>query len=310
VLVAARDAAATIPATLAALAAQELDGGYEVIVVDSGSDDGTIAIAESSPGVAMVLRNPAGEPASSRNLGAARARGEVLAFTDADCEPAPDWLAAGLRGLQRADIVQGTVEPAVPPGPFDRTLSVVGEYGLYETANLFVRREWFGRVGGFVPVVSAVGRSDASPFGEDVWFGWRARRAGARTGFAADAVVRHAVFERGPRQFLAERARCRYFPPLVSLIPELRDAFLCRRVFLSPASMRFDLALAGVAAAIAARRGAPVVLALPYAAALGREARRWPRAQRGKVAAVTVGADAVTLAALIRGSVAASTVVL
>jgi glycosyltransferase involved in cell wall biosynthesis len=310
VVVAARNAAATLPATLAALTAQQLDGGYEVIVVDSGSDDGTSSVAESSPGVAVLLRNPGGEPASSRNLGAARAHGAVLAFTDADCEPAPGWLAAGLRGLERADIVQGMVQPAVAPGPFDRTLSVIDEYGLYETANLFVRREWFERVGGFQPLVAAVEAGETSPFGEDVWFAWRARRAGARTAFAVDAVVRHAVFERGSRQFLAERARSRYFPPLVSRIPELRDAFLCRRVFLSPASMRFDLALAGLVVAIAARRAPPAVLALPYGAALAREARRWPRGQRGKVAAVTVGADAVTLAALIRGSVAASTVVL
>lgn len=301
VVVAARNAAATIGRALAALSAQELDGEYEVIVVDSGSTDGTASLVERAPGVAL-LGNPGGEPASSRNLGAARARGAVLAFTDADCEPAVDWLACGLRVLSDAEIVQGRVVPAGAAGPFDRTVSVASEYGLYETANLFVRRSVFERVGGFEPVLHLVSGGRAHPFGEDAWFAWRARRTGARTAFASDAVVRHAVFDRGPLEFVRERARVRYFPPLVALIPELRGPFLHRRWFLSPMSMRFDLALAGAAVALLTRRAAPAALAVPYAAAL---LRRGPR-----VAAWTAAADAVTFAALIRGSVHASTPVL
>ena len=103
-----------------------------------------------------------------------------------------------MRALSGSDLVQGFVRP--PPGarrgPFDRTLWVTSEYGLYETANLFVRREWFERLEGFRDWVSDHGRSGAMrrPFGEDAWFAWRARRLGARTAFAERAVVHHAVF--------------------------------------------------------------------------------------------------------------------
>ncbi len=311
VVVPARNAAATIGRTLAALAAQQVDVGYEVIVVDSGSSDETTQIVASS-GAAVLLRNPHGEPASSRNLGARHGSGALLAFTDADCEPACDWLAAGHRALMEADLVQGRVSPIRAPGPFDRTLAVEREHGLYETANLFVTRELFDRIGGFQPLPFLDPQAD--PFGEDVWFAWRPRRAGARTAFAPQARVGHEVFARGPRDFVAERARCRYFPPLVALIPELRDGFLHRSLFLTAASMRFDLVIASVALGLATphRRCwlAPIGTA-PYAMLLARKACAVAgQRRRLLIAAVQVSADAVALAALLRGSVSARTLVL
>src|ERR1700722_6431155 len=114
---AARDAAATIGRTLAALAAQEVEGGYEVIVVDGGSRDGTLGVLRANGDDVTVLHNPDREPASSPNIGARHAAGRVLAFTDADCEPAPGWLTAGLRALEGADIVQGKVLPRERHGP-------------------------------------------------------------------------------------------------------------------------------------------------------------------------------------------------
>jgi glycosyltransferase involved in cell wall biosynthesis len=326
VVVPARNASATIGRTLAALAAQETTLTYEVLVVDSGSSDETVAIASSAEVVSQVLHNPGGEPAGSRNLGVSHGNGRVLAFTDADCEPAPDWLAAGVRALERAEIVQGAVVPRGVAGPFDRTLGVSDEYGLYETANLFVRRDCFERIGGFEPVLAldsgelvpglAVGAglgtgTDTRPFGEDTWFVWRAKRAGARTGFATDAVVRHAVFPRSPGGFVAEAARVRYFPPLVALIPELRDEFLHRRWFLSPSSLRFDLAIGGLAVTALSRRRLPGLAAVVvYALPLAREARHMSGRERLRVPAARIATDVVTFASLVRGSHRARTLVL
>jgi glycosyltransferase involved in cell wall biosynthesis len=310
VVVPARDAAATIERTLSALAAQRVDAGYEVIVVDSGSADATAELARASPSVARVLENPGGEPASSRNLGASAGSGRILAFTDADCAPDPGWLAAGVRALEAAEIVQGAVRPRRTPRPFERTLSVTSEYGTYETASLFVRRATFEAAGGFQPVLEHAGHR-TRPFGEDTWFVWRARRAGARTRFAAEAIVEHEVFARTAREFIAERARCRYFPPLVALVPELRGPFLHRRWFLSPASLRFDLALAGLVAGglRGRRRWAALGLGL-YLAPLAAEPRRLAPEDRWRVPAARLAADAVTFAALLRGSIDARTLVL
>lgn len=309
VVVPARDASATIGRTLAALAAQDVAADYEVVVVDSGSRDETAEIAAASGVATAVLHNPGGEPAGSRNIGVRHGTGQVLAFTDADCEPVETWLACGLKALERADIVQGKVLPGAAQGPFDRTLSVLREYGLYETANLFVRREVFERVGGFRPV--AVDEADARPFGEDVWFAWRARRTGAQAAFADEALVYHSVFPRGFGDFIAEQARARYFPALVTLIPELRRHFLYRRLFLTRETARFDLALSALVASAISRRKLPGLAGLAwYAAQLERDARRWPGRERPKAVCGQIAADVVTCAALLRGSREAHTLVL
>jgi GT2 family glycosyltransferase len=312
VIVPAYNAAATIGAALSALAAQQLDGGYEVIVVDGGSSDGTRQLLDAAGDRITVLHNPDREPASSRNLGAARAAGAALAFTDADCEPDPGWLGAGLAALQRAEIVQGKVLPREGHGPFDRTLGVIGEYGLYETASLFVTRALFERTGGFEPL-PGLELPDGTHFGEDTWFVWRAKRGGAATTFADEALVRHAVFRRGLAPFLAEQARRRHFPALVALIPELRGVYLHHRVFLSAASLRFDLALAGAGLAMSGRRlpaVAGLAAAVPYVLETRRMLVELPPRARPRVLAGRLAADAITFSALVRGSVAARTLVL
>jgi cellulose synthase/poly-beta-1,6-N-acetylglucosamine synthase-like glycosyltransferase len=238
----------------------------------------------------------------------AAAGGELLAFIDADCIPAPDWLAHGVASLDVYDIVQGQVvpDPDAPAGPFDRTLAVGDLHGLFESANLFVRREVFERIGGFP---AGLERSGA-PFGEDAIFGWRAVRTGARVGFCASALAHHAVFSRGPIAFVAERRRLRLFPALASEVPELRDSFLYRRVFFSRRSAALDLALLGVGASLVARRLLPLAAAAPYGLLVSREARRWDARQAAVVAATEVAADLVGMLALVRGSVEARTLLL
>jgi len=93
VVVPAYNAVETLPACLEALAHQNYPcAGYEVIVVDDGSTDGTAAIAREC-GV-QVMSQPNAGPASARNRGAGIARGEFLLFTDSDCAPVPGWIAA------------------------------------------------------------------------------------------------------------------------------------------------------------------------------------------------------------------------
>jgi glycosyltransferase involved in cell wall biosynthesis len=317
VIVPARDAADTLRACLAALAAQSLGQPFEVIVVDDGSSDGTPELAESSALAPRVIRLAGGDgPGAARAAGAAEARGDALAFTDADCEPAPGWLAAGLRALGDADLVQGRTlpPPGVQVGPWDRLLAVTAEGGLYESANLFVRRELYERIGGFGNGIEGPpesfrlgGRSGAtSPkhLGEDVIFGWAARRAGARTAFSDDALVHHAVFPRRAAEYLAERRRVRHFPALARAVPELRDVFFWRHWFLARRSAEFDLALAGAVLAAARRSPLPLAAALPYASELARDLRQW---RNPRVPIVRLAADAVQFAALVRGSLHART---
>jgi glycosyltransferase involved in cell wall biosynthesis len=301
VIVPARDAAATIGRTLAALAAQDVDTPYEVILVDDGSRDGTVDVARRAPGPVRVVAQPGAGPGPARNRGAAEATGEILAFTDADCIPSAGWLRAGIVALERADVLQGAVRPeaGVRPLPFDRSIAVDGRGGLYETANLLVRREAFDRLGGFEDWLGPV---LGKPLAEDVWFGWRARRAGLRVAFSPDALVEHAVFRRGLRTYLADRLRVTYFPAIVRRIPELRRELLVGRVFLNGRTAAFDLAVAVAIAALLVGSALPLAAMAPYLWMLCRGALRWRR--RAPLAAVgELLADAAGAIALMVGSV-------
>jgi hypothetical protein len=300
VIVPAWNAAATLGRTLEALARQRVDGTYEVVVVDNGSEDGTADLLAAAPPPIRSIRREHGLAGEARNDGVAAASGDVLAFTDADCFPEPGWLAAGLRALEGADLVQGLVrpDPTTPMGPFDRSLWVSRHDGLYQTANLFMRRSAFEAAGGFEDL-----RDDplARPFGEDVWLAWRARRAGARAAFSEEAVVHHAVLPRGPVGYVRERLGADGFPMLAARVPELRDELLFARAFLSARSAAFDAALVGAAAALARRSPLPLAAALPYAALVAR--RSLQSGARAPLAApVEVVADAMTSVALVRGS--------
>ena len=298
-IVPARDAEATLPRTLEALARQDIGVPYEVIVVDDGSSDRTVEVARTAPGPVTVLQQAGLGPGEARNRGVDASSGPALAFCDADVFPTPAWLREGLNALSSVDLVQGHVlpDPSVGLGPFDRSLWITFEVGLYETANLFATRELFDRVGGFEDWLEVeIGKAMA----EDILFGWRARRLGADTAFCAEALAHHAVFPRDWREYVAERRRLRYFPAMAAKVPELRRHFFFGRTFLSRRSAAFDAGLAGLATAIALRTPLPLAVAVPYGRLVLRRARAfesWPH-----VAAADVAADLVGLASMLRGS--------
>ncbi|MGI8461305.1 MAG: glycosyltransferase [Solirubrobacterales bacterium] len=303
VIVPARNAEQTIGRTIAALAAQDFDRPFEVVVVDNGSSDRTAEIARAHGAPIRVITNePPSGAGAARNAGVRAARAEVLAFTDADCFPERRWLSECLAALGDADLLQGAVspDPNATVGPFDRTVSVDGEAGLYETANLTVRRSLFERLGGFEDWLG----SGERPIGEDLWFGWRARRTGARTAYAPRAQVDHAVFARGPVGYTAERARLVHFPRIAAKIPELRDEFFHHRFFLNRRSAAFDLALAGVVLAARSRSPLPLLVAIPYARLASARAQAFG-ARAPAVTAADLIADSIGLVALLVGSLRA-----
>ncbi|MGH2411447.1 MAG: glycosyltransferase family A protein, partial [Chloroflexota bacterium] len=87
-----------LPDLLEALAAQTYPHQQtEILVIDNNSVDHTRVVIEQwvNRGVTYLRCEKQGSYAA-RNVGIARAKGEVLAFTDADCRPAPDWIQAGV----------------------------------------------------------------------------------------------------------------------------------------------------------------------------------------------------------------------
>lgn len=115
VLIPAYNAAGTIWATLSSLLAQGFEEPYEIIVVDSSSDETPRVIADEFPTVHLIHRDQQTDPGTARNLGIVQARGEIIACIDADCIAPSDWLRR-MVAAQRAghEVVGGTIENGNP----------------------------------------------------------------------------------------------------------------------------------------------------------------------------------------------------
>jgi glycosyltransferase involved in cell wall biosynthesis len=112
-----------------ALQAQRMPEGewFETIVVDDGSPV-PVEIAVSEGGTAVrLLRQARQGPAAARNAGLASARGDLVAFIDDDCEPAPGWLAALLDAARRHPDcgLGGTVVNRLGQNPFAETSQLI-----------------------------------------------------------------------------------------------------------------------------------------------------------------------------------------
>lgn len=163
----------------------------EVIVVDDGSTDDTVAQAERAGAnvVRLAEERSGGNPAAARNLGVRASRGDPLIFLDADCTPLPGWLDGFLRAHVAGEVVVGGALD-LPPGlsPTARCDYYCGWYLIHSARppgrvphhpppNLSVRRE---------PFLSTSGFTERQPFsytneerhwqadlrarGHDIWF--------------------------------------------------------------------------------------------------------------------------------------------
>ena len=189
VVVAVRDGMPLLEEQLRALDAQRCDEPWEVVVADNGSTDGTVAFAHrwatDHPNVRVVDASAVRGPAAARNAGVAAARGELLAFCDADDVVQAGWLAACADALRSADLVAGYFDfwslnghPAGPP-----IAAATRQLGFLPAglgANLASRRGPFEAVGGFDVELLR---------GEDIDLCWRMQLHGSTFALAPDAVV-------------------------------------------------------------------------------------------------------------------------
>ena len=203
VIIPARDAERTIGAQLEALGAQVAAPAFEVIVCDNGSVDRTAEVARSFAGslahLAVVDASARRGPSAARNLGAAAARGTLLAFCDADDVASPTWLARLASALGDADAVAGGFEHALLNDPRGASVSwstdvpivldVLPELSAGASSNLAVRAAAFTALGGFDESLATC---------EDIDLCWRLQRSGRALVFAPDALV-HERKRRGVR---------------------------------------------------------------------------------------------------------------
>ncbi len=194
VVVCAYNAERTMDACLASLEALNYPD-YEVIVVNDGSRDRTLEIAESYS-YCQIISQPNKGLSVARNVGAEAATGEIIAYTDSDCVADPDWLIYLVAKMETSGLAacggpnfpppEDSLVPAAvavsPGGPTHVLLSdEVAEH--IAGCNMAFRREALLGLGGFDPVYRAAG--------DDVDICWRFQDAGFVIGFSPAAIVWH-----------------------------------------------------------------------------------------------------------------------
>ncbi len=175
---------------------------YEVIVVDNGSMDDVAAVTESFQFCRYCRETKIGSYAA-RNCGVRLARGNILAFTDADCIPDPGWLEHGVTELTRRNtigIVGGNISVCFRNASHPSLAELVQQFtGSYRqkwhmlsedhcalTANLFTYRHVFEHVGPFADEMLSCG---------DKEWGKRVFKAGYELVYGETAIVQHPARE-------------------------------------------------------------------------------------------------------------------
>jgi rhamnosyltransferase len=203
VLIPVKDGGEDLARCLDAIAAQRVDDEVEVVVVDSGSSDGSVELARSRGATVQEIPALEFDHGATRNRAAAAARGDVLVFTSQDAyAEGDDWLARLIAPLAEPDVAgaygrQLAHHHATPPevyfldflyGPTSRTqrlhdgAGVSMETTLFSNVNAAIRRELFARY----------------PFAEDMIMSedqeWSRRVLldGYELRYVAGAAVRHS----------------------------------------------------------------------------------------------------------------------
>lgn len=167
----------------------------EVVVVNDGNDEEVERVVSEFPEMRHLALNHSGLSAA-RNLGAAKAKGEIIAFTDDDCEVDRQWLFWLAKFFEDSEFA-ATGGPNIAPAPtnWEQACIIAAPGGPCHVmlddeeaehvagCNLAVRKGAWETVGGFDERFRNAG--------DDVDFCWRLRNAGFRIGFCPPAFVWH-----------------------------------------------------------------------------------------------------------------------
>jgi glycosyltransferase involved in cell wall biosynthesis len=204
-IIATRDRCCQLARCLRSVRSISFERRWELIVVDNGSMDRTASVIrefiDSAPFPVRYLFEPKPGLGNAHNAGVAIARGTVLAFTDDDCYPAPDFLSrlwAAFDDPQLGYVVGRIMlhDPADHPMTVNESMaprtfpgrSFLGADASIQGANMAFRREVLCRIGGFDPLFGpgslVGGAEDWDAAGRASALGWKGE-------YRPEVVVRH-----------------------------------------------------------------------------------------------------------------------
>ncbi|MDX6587877.1 MAG: hypothetical protein QOI31_2350 [Solirubrobacterales bacterium] len=261
VVIPTRNRETRVAFALEAIGAQTLPRDqFEVVVVRDSSQAGPFAKPPEGLTVRYLTYSGSSGPTAKRNVGWRSTTAPLVAFTDDDCRPAPDWLERMIQAEEDGTFLTGRTEP--DPDEIHllrglaRSRTVVGPSEWYPCCNVAYPRAMLDRLDGF----------DESFYfgGEDTDLALRARKAGARAQYVHEALVWHAVLSRTLIDAFREAVAWPSLPLVISRHPEQRR-HLYLSFFRNEAHAKLALAVLG-SAALRARPAFALAMWLPYLA--------------------------------------------
>jgi len=202
-------------AAIDSLLAQEFAAGFEVVVVDNNSSDGTSEVVEqrlSDPRLKYIFEPVLGLSVA-RNTGAKESRGEIIAYLDDDAVACDRWLQilySAYENNSKIAIAGGKVTLLWPPGieqPRWLSPGLASNLGAYDLGdsivyikqpgltprglNYSIRRSFLNEIGGFDPHLGRVGKNLLS--NEELQMTELALQRGWQVAYLPDALVAHNV---------------------------------------------------------------------------------------------------------------------
>lgn len=194
VIIASYNAAATISECLSSLIRQETGTVFEILVVDSSDDDTEAIIRSRFPQVKLLHVPRRLFCGDARNIGLAHCSGQIIAFIDADCVAAPDWIDRIARTHREDHLaVGGAIDNHRPANivswaayfcEFSRWMPYGGIRPISDmaAANLSFKRQLLERFGPFIE----------GTYCSDSEFNWRLKDQGISILFVPAILVRHS----------------------------------------------------------------------------------------------------------------------
>jgi len=187
----------TIEKTIQSILAQKTKEKIELIIVDDCSTDNTIKEIEKFKEVILIQQKKNSGPAVARNLGAKKAKGEIILFTDSDCVPEKNWLTEMTKPFQNSEIVG--VQGAYKTKQKSITARFV-QMEIEDRYDLMKKKDFIDFIGSYSAVyrkkefLEFNGFNESFPIasGEDPELSFRMEKKGLKLVFNENAVVYHS----------------------------------------------------------------------------------------------------------------------
>ncbi|HTZ11384.1 MAG TPA: glycosyltransferase [Candidatus Margulisiibacteriota bacterium] len=194
IIIASYNSERTIEGCLDSLRHQDADRDFEIIVIDSSSNDTAAKIVEEKFPEARLYRFSKRKfVGDARNFGISKASGRIIAFVDADCRVAKNWVNEILKNHSSPYLAIGGAIANGNPESYVGWAAYLCEFSQWMPntapgwfvdmagANISYKKDIFGKYGGFIE----------GTYSSDTEFHWRIGKDGLRIRFIPAILVFH-----------------------------------------------------------------------------------------------------------------------